>query len=71
MRVTEVLGRSRDWPRSARLNRGLTVDQARDALKAAEHERLRALYVLALCLGLRRGDLLEGRPARRLPGLRR
>jgi integrase len=40
------------------VNRGLTVDQARDVLKAAEHERLYALYVLALCLGLRRGELL-------------
>ncbi|MFI0449314.1 tyrosine recombinase XerC [Actinomadura sp. 6N118] len=40
------------------VNRGLTVDQARDVLKAAEGERLYALYVLALCLGLRRGELL-------------
>ncbi|GLZ15072.1 site-specific integrase [Actinomadura sp. NBRC 104425] len=41
-----------------RVNRGLTVDQARDVLKAARGERLYALYVLALCLGLRRGELL-------------
>ncbi|GGV43000.1 hypothetical protein GCM10010182_79640 [Actinomadura cremea] len=41
-----------------KVNRGLTVDQARDVLKAAHDERLYALYVLALCLGLRRGELL-------------
>lgn len=41
-----------------KVNRGLTVDQARDVLKAAKGERLYALYVLALCLGLRRGELL-------------
>ncbi|GAA3952622.1 site-specific integrase [Actinomadura viridis] len=41
-----------------KVNRGLTVDQARAVLKAAEHERLYAMYVLALCLGLRRGELL-------------
>ncbi|WP_131740283.1 tyrosine-type recombinase/integrase [Actinomadura roseirufa] len=41
-----------------KVNRGLTVDQARDVLKAARGERLYALYVLALCLGLRRGELL-------------
>ncbi|MEU8804181.1 site-specific integrase [Spirillospora sp. NPDC048819] len=40
------------------VNRGLTVDQVRDVLKAAQDERLYALYVLALCLGLRRGELL-------------
>lgn len=40
------------------VNRGLTVDQARAVLKAAQGERLYALYVLALCLGLRRGELL-------------
>lgn len=40
------------------VNRGLTVDQARSVLKAARGERLYALYVLALCLGLRRGELL-------------
>jgi integrase len=41
-----------------KINRGLTVDQARRVLKVAEDERLYALYVLALCLGLRRGELL-------------
>ncbi|RFU42750.1 site-specific integrase [Actinomadura logoneensis] len=41
-----------------RVNRGLTIDQARAVLRAAEDERLHALYVLALCLGLRRGELL-------------
>ncbi|WP_018653808.1 tyrosine-type recombinase/integrase [Actinomadura flavalba] len=41
-----------------RVNRGLSVDQAREILKAARDERLYALYVLALCLGLRRGELL-------------
>jgi integrase len=41
-----------------KVNRGLTVDQARAVLKAAKSERLHALYVLALCLGLRRGELL-------------
>jgi integrase len=35
-----------------KVNRGLTV-----VLKAAKNERLYALYVLALCLGLRRGEL--------------
>jgi integrase len=40
-----------------KVNRGLTVDQARDVLEAAQDERLYALYVLALCLGLRRGEL--------------
>jgi integrase len=40
-----------------KVNRGLTVDQARDVLKSAQGERLYALYVLALCLGLRRGEL--------------
>lgn len=35
-----------------KVNRGLTVDQARDVLKAARNERLYALYVLALCLGI-------------------
>ena len=32
--------------------------QARGVLRAAKTERLYALYVLALCLGLRRGELL-------------
>ena len=41
-----------------KINRGLTVTQAREVLKAARDERLYALYVLALCLGLRRGELL-------------
>ncbi|MQA87719.1 MAG: tyrosine-type recombinase/integrase [Streptosporangiales bacterium] len=41
-----------------KINRGLTADQARRLLKAARDERLYALYVLALCLGLRRGELL-------------
>jgi integrase len=41
-----------------RVNRGLTVAEARRVLKAAKDERLCALYVLALCLGLRRGELL-------------
>lgn len=41
-----------------RVNRGLTVAEARRVLKVAVDERLYALYVLALCLGLRRGELL-------------
>ena len=41
-----------------KVNRGLTVAQARRVLKVAADERLHALYVLALCLGLRRGELL-------------
>lgn len=41
-----------------KVNRGLTVGQARAVLKAVQDERLYALYVLALCLGLRRGELL-------------
>ncbi|MBB4919095.1 tyrosine-type recombinase/integrase [Streptosporangium saharense] len=41
-----------------KVNRGLTVLQARAVLKAAKEHRLSALYVLALCLGLRRGELL-------------
>lgn len=41
-----------------KVNRGLTMPQARAVLKAAEEHRLSALYVLALCLGLRRGELL-------------
>jgi integrase len=40
------------------VNRGLTVDQAREVIQVARDERLYALYVLALCLGLRRGELL-------------
>jgi|GEM_PF-2265948 len=41
-----------------KVNRGLTVDQARAVLQAARGERLYVLYVLALCLGLRCGELL-------------
>ena len=37
------------------VNRGLSIIQARRVLKAAKAERLYALYVLALCLGPRRG----------------
>jgi integrase len=40
------------------VNRGLSIVQTRRVLKAAKGERLYALYVLALCLGLRRGELL-------------
>lgn len=40
------------------VNRGLTADQAKALLKAAEKDRLKALYVLALYLGMRRGELL-------------
>ena len=40
------------------VNRGLTVDQARKLLVTARPDRLYALYVLALYLGLRRGELL-------------
>jgi len=41
-----------------KVNRGLTVLQAKATLKAAATHRLAALYVLALFLGLRRGELL-------------
>ncbi|MEU8247912.1 site-specific integrase [Nonomuraea sp. NPDC048916] len=41
-----------------KVNRGLTVPQSHAVLKAARDHRLYALYVLALCLGLRRGELL-------------
>ena len=41
-----------------KVNRGLTVAQAKATLKAAASRRLGALYVLALFLGLRRGELL-------------
>jgi integrase len=41
-----------------KVNRGLTVDQARKLLVAAEDDRLHALYVLGLFLGLRCGELL-------------
>jgi integrase len=40
------------------VNRGLSVAQARQVLRTARGERRYALYVLALCLGLRRGELL-------------
>jgi integrase len=40
------------------IDRGLTVDQARALLDAAAGHRLYALVVLALYLGLRRGELL-------------
>jgi integrase len=40
------------------VNRGLTIEQARKLLVAAREDRLHALYVLALYLGLRRGELL-------------
>ncbi len=40
------------------VNRGLTVPQARAVLNAAAGLRLEALYVLALFVGLRRGELL-------------
>jgi integrase len=39
-------------------DRGLTVEQARKVLVLARDHRLYALYVLALYLGLRRGELL-------------
>jgi integrase len=40
------------------VNRGLTAAQARAVLASAGGQRLGALYVLALFLGLRRGELL-------------
>ena len=40
------------------VNRGLSVDQARKLLVDARADRLHAMYVLALYLGLRRGELL-------------
>jgi integrase len=40
------------------VNRGLSIAQARRALRAAKGERLYALYVLALCPDLSRGELL-------------
>jgi len=39
-----------------KVNRGLTTAQAKAVLGAATGHRLYALYVLALCLGLRRGS---------------
>lgn len=44
-------------PRYA-VNRGLDVAQAKRLLKVSSDDRFHALYVLALCLGLRRGELL-------------
>jgi integrase len=41
-----------------KINRGLTTTQARTVLRVASGHRLHALYVLALSLGLRRGELL-------------
>lgn len=41
-----------------RVGQGLTTEQARNVLKLVADSRLRALYVLALYLGLRRGELL-------------
>lgn len=40
------------------VGRGLSVDQARTLLRAAESDRLYALYVLAVYLGLRRAEVL-------------
>ncbi|MFC4591833.1 tyrosine-type recombinase/integrase [Sphaerisporangium corydalis] len=45
-------------PPKYKVNRGLTVAQAKAILNAAQAHRLGALYVLAVCLGLRRGELL-------------
>ncbi len=41
-----------------KVNRGLSVEQVRKLLMAARADRLHALYVLALYLGLRRAELL-------------
>ena len=41
-----------------RVDRGLNVEQAKELLRHAEQERLHALYVLALYLGMRRAELL-------------
>jgi integrase len=41
-----------------RVGKGLSVDQVRKLLAAAEGHRLHALYVVAATLGLRRGELL-------------
>ena len=41
-----------------KVNRGLTAQQARATMAAAAGHRLSAFYVLALFLGLRRGELL-------------
>lgn len=44
-----------------KINRGLAAQQAKATLKAADGYRLYALYVLALFLGPRRGELLGPR----------
>ncbi|MFR9806384.1 tyrosine-type recombinase/integrase [Pseudonocardia sp. RS010] len=41
-----------------RINRGLSLEQAKHLLTAAKGDRLHALYVLALYLGMRRAELL-------------
>ncbi len=41
-----------------RINRGLEIDDAKKLLREAQADRLHALYVLALYLGLRRAELL-------------
>jgi integrase len=51
-KLVQVSGPSYD------VNRGLTVEEARKLLAVAREDRLYALYVLALYLGLRRGELL-------------
>jgi integrase len=51
-KLVQVSGPSYD------VNRGLTVEEARKLLAIAREDRLYALYVLALYLGLRRGELL-------------
>ena len=43
---------------SYEVGRGLSVDQARSLLEGSRQDRLHALYVLAIYLGLRRGELL-------------
>ncbi|MFD2348219.1 site-specific integrase [Nonomuraea ferruginea] len=43
---------------SYKVNHGLTTEQARRVLRVSREDRFHALYVLALCLGLRRGELL-------------
>jgi integrase len=40
------------------VGRGLSVEQARTLMRATKEDRLHALYVLAVYLGLRRGELL-------------
>lgn len=43
---------------SYEVGRGLSVDQSRTLLQETQQDRLHALYVLAVYLGLRRGELL-------------